>query len=297
MYRNLFFLLIAALSLQSCLNVQDEIWIEADGSGRYESATDLSNLYPFIMMGINEEKPEDGEEADPFTQWLKTSLQEGKVDTMLNFRGMMETAMQEQMPGMSYDQMINFLENEPLPDDMTEQERETVLSLLETVGQMQMRMQVDPDKSMLKTTNITTFGGVDELQNMSQMMDVIMQLAQMGESGPNPLEDPQTQAMLDQLGNAQTALDINKGVLRIRRAGMDLSMMGDELKEMMPMMKMFLGDQPYRLTIHLPGKVKKISSDVVTKIDRNTVQLEIPLDDLFDPETLIDVEVKFKGMR
>lgn len=91
---NLMLLLILALSLQGCFSMQEEVWIEADGSGRMEATTDLSSLYPFLMMGLEQElskekdgdgKSEEGmeEDGDPFTAIMKDAMRADKIDTFL----------------------------------------------------------------------------------------------------------------------------------------------------------------------------------------------------------------------
>lgn len=58
-----------------------------------------------------------------------------------------------------------------------------------------------------------------------------------------------------------------------------------------------LGDQDYKIVVHLPGKVKKVNSDNATIIDKTTVELVVPMDDLFDSATRIDLDIEFKGLK
>ena len=107
---------------------------------------------------------------------------------------------------------------------------------------------------------------------------------------------PDQLATVDQVFNSFAKIDLSGNTLRIRRSGLDLSNLGEEAASVAPMIGMFLGTAPYRLVIHLPGKVKK-TSEGVEVIDKKTIAIEMPLSDLFDAEKSIDYEVQFKGLK
>lgn len=296
---NLTLLLMLALGLQGCFSMQDEVWIEADGSGRFEATTDLSSMYPFLMMGLQEElnKEKDGdgkaEDSDPMTSIMKGMLMAEEVDTTFEFQDMMAEAMAQE--GMNWEEMLDSIRNAPATEDFSNDQRQVVLGVFEEMADMKMRIRSSKSEQVFKTTNIQDFSSVDEVGSSGGIMSKIMELAAADKSGPMG-QGEEFDAIMQQMTNAMTQLDLDGNTLRIRRSGMDVSIFGEEFTQNFAMVKMFLGNDPYRMVIHFPGKVKKISSSVAEKLDKNTVAIEMPLDDLFDPEKQIDVEIQFKGL-
>lgn len=302
---NLMLLLILAIGLQGCFSMQEEVWIEADGSGRMESTTDLSSFYPFLMMGLEEElsKEKDGDgkpdadgmvedDGDPFTDMMKEAMRAGELDTTFNFRDMIASAMEED--GMDWDMMMDSLRNSPGDEEMTEQQKDMMVDMMEGFADMRIRMQTSKEDQIFKMTNIQDFVSVEEAGSMGSSL---MEMISMMEGGTSDFGGDEVDAIMSQMFDAQTSMDIDGNTLRVRRAGMDLSLLGDEAEQSIAMIKMFMGNEPYRMILHFPGKVKKISSDIAEKVDKTTVAIEIPFTDLFDPETLIDVEIQFKGLK
>ncbi len=298
-------LLILALSLQGCFSMQEEIWIESDGSGRMEATTDMSSFYPFLMMGLEQEmakekdgdgKPEGGMEKDsnPFTAVMKDVMAAEEVDTIFNFREMIESGLGEE--GMTWDMMMDSIRNSPSDVDMTDEQKDMAVDIMEEIADTRVRMQASKEEQMFKWTSIQDFANVEETGSMGNSFMEMMNMME-GASGQGFGQDDEMDAMMSQMMEAQTSLQLDGNTLRIRRAGMDLSMLGEEAEQSLGMIKMFLGNEPYRMVLHFPGKVKKISSPMAEKIDKNTVAIEIPFNDLFDPETMIDVEVQFKGLK
>lgn len=302
---NLTLLLILSLALQGCFSMQDEVWIEADGSGRMEATTDMSSLYPFMMMGLQEElnkdkdgdgKSEDSEASDPFTGMMKDLMLAEEVDTTFRFQDMLNSTLAEE--GMSWDQMLDSLRNAPDDGEVSDEQKDALIGMFEEFSDMRIRMQASQTNQVFKTTSIQDFSALDELTSMGSVMTEMMSLMAEEEGGGAAFgPGGEADAMISQFADAQTNFDLDGNTLRVRRAGLDMSFMGEEFEQNFAMIKMFLGNDPYRLVIHFPGKVRKISSDVAEKIDRNTVAIEIPLDDLFDPEKRTDVEIQFKGLR
>ena len=302
---NLMLLLILALSLQGCFSMQDEVWIESDGSGRMEATTDMSSFYPFLMMGLEQEmtKEKDGdgkseggmeEDSDPFTAIMKDAMRAGEVDTIFNFQEMIESGLDQK--GMTWEMMMDTMRSGPDNENMTEEQIDMAADILEEIADTRIRLQANSDEQMLKWTSIQDFATVEETGSMgNSLMEMISMMEEV--SGEGIGQGDEMDAMMSQMFEAQTSLQIDGNTLRVRRAGMDLSILGEEAEQSIGMIKMFLGNQPYRMILHFPGKVKKISSPIAEKIDKTTVAIEIPFNDLFDPETMIDVEVQFKGLK
>jgi len=293
-------LLIASFALTSCFNASEELWIDSDGTGRYESTNDFSSLYPFMLMGLQQgdtgdSATEEEEDEKDFENDMKRLLLAEKTDTVFDLSGIFAAAAAEK--GVTLDQMMAEMEAEMKADDtMPEDQKEAIFGMIKGLMDMKLRMQASQAEQMLKTTSIQRFQNLNELTNFGETMSGLIPLLA-GAGGGVPTE---ALGAMDQLFNSMTQFDLDGRTLRIRRAGIDLqALAGDnaEAQQSIGMLKMFLGNQPYRLVVHLPGKVKKISSDYVTKVDKTTVALEIPMSELFNPDLRVDAEITFKGLK
>lgn len=288
-------LLILTVSLTSCFNATEEIWIESDGSGRMEIESDLSNLYPFLMMGLESEaeKPQEEGEEQSFEKSMMALLSAEEVDTVLSMRSMFESAMAEE--GMSEDQFWQKLEQGMNEDDsMPQDQKEAIFEMVQTFMNMDFRLQANQAKQLFKTTSIQHFEETSDITSWVETIQSLVPLMADGENGPDAV---QLEAMDDLFGSAVTRYEVDGNYLRVSRSGMDLDSMGEEGAETMAMLKMFMGNAPYRLIIHLPGKVKSIDHPDAEKLDKRTVALEIPMEDLLDPEKSMELNIKFKAPR
>lgn len=283
--------IVFAFGLSSCTATQEELWIEADGSGRYASTMDLSAMYPLLLMGIEQES--EGEEGqDPFTAMIEQQLKAESADTTFSFGDMIAKELEAE--GKSLEMMIDSLENlDPEAAGMTAEEQTRNLQMLKTITGMKIRLQADQSKSMLKFTTISDFEDAAEMGNGASFMDVLMGFRnQMSGTQGGAQEEA-----IQQMAKGQTQLDLQGGKLRITRKGTDPTEgMSEEDKAQMQMMQGMAGDQPYRLTIHFPGKVKKVKSEYAEQTDKETVVIEIPQEKLMDEDFELDLTVKFKGL-
>lgn len=307
-FKNAVILLITSLIFTSCFNTTDELWIEKDGSGHFQTTTDLSSVYPFMMMGLEKEKAavEDEEmknddeakkegktkKGDEMKEMFENLLKSERMDTTFVIEKLVQAGLDEK--GMTMDDFWAKVDEEMKEDEsMPDAQKEVMMSMFDKVMNMKFRLQANKGDGMFKTTLIQSFSSVSELSNLGKdMADVLPYLD--NEKADNMTADQL--ASMDQLFNSFTHIDLSGNTLSIRRSGLDLSSLGEEVAQMAPMMQMFLGSSPYRLVVHLPGKVKKMSAGV-EKIDKNTVAIEMSLNDLFDAEKSIDYEVTFKGLK
>jgi len=287
---SLFIVLVFMLS--SCTATQEELWIEADGSGRYASTVDLSAMYPFLLMGI-EQEDEGAEDQDPFTAMIQQQLKAESADTTFSFGDMIARELEAE--GKNLDMLIDSLENlDPEAAGMTAEEQDRNLEMLKTMTGMKIRLQADQSESMLKFTTISDFEDPTEMDNGASFMNAIIGFRnQMSGTQGGAQEEA-----IQQMTKGQTRIELQKGKLRIMRKGTDpMEGMSDEDKAQMQMMQGMAGEQPYRLTIHFPGKVKKVKSEYAEQTDRETVVVEIPQEKLTDEDFELDLTVKFKGLK
>ncbi len=295
---NAIILLIISIVLTSCFNTTDELWIEKDGSGRFQTTTDLSTVYPFMMMGLDKAKEEaetEGAEVkkeDKFKKMLEGLLKAESIDTTFVIQKLVQAGLDEK--GMTMDDFWAKMDAEMKADDsMPDAQKEVMMTMFDKMLNMQFRMQANKGNQMFKTTLMQSFEDIAELSNLGK--DITGVLPYLDNEKTESMSADQL-ASMDQLFNSFTHIDLSGNTLRVRRSGFDLTTLGEEVAQMAPMMQMFLGSSPYRLVVHFPGKIKKMSEGV-EKIDKNTIAIEMSLSDLFDAEKSIDYEVKFKGLK
>ncbi len=305
---HLIFLLASVLSLSGCFTSTEEIWIEADGSGRHESQTDMSGLYPFLMMGITSEQEEtldeapaeeaDGEE-DIKDNFLAMLTQE-ELDTVFSMRNIFQSLMEKE--GISEDQFWEEVEGKMLSEeDIPEDQTDVVLNMIDRLMHLDLRFQASSSRQELKSTTIQSFTDPSELS--SWMKDALALSSYIEQDSTSSEKTVEALEGAQKLFSSMTRFELDGNYLHVHRQGVELPDISDigegggDAAMMIPMLKMFFGDQPYRLIVHLPGRVRKIDNPDVVKIDRNTVMYEIPMEDLFDPETEIDFTVKFRRPR
>jgi hypothetical protein len=285
-----FLVLSVTLMLTSCSSNEEELWIEADGSGRYESTIDLSGLYPFILMGLNSEEEEEGEAEDPFTKMMEGLLQSESVDTLINFSDMIARELNKE--GKTLDMLLDSLQSVDIEKaGITEAEKEANLKMFREMTNIKLRMQVKKSASLFKITTINTFDDIAEFEQGGNFMETMMGMRD------NAAMGGQSEMIEDVLG-AQTQFALSGKTLNVSRRGQDMGDMSEEDKQQMQMVEGMLGDEPYRLTIHFPGKVKKkLNSKYATRVDKETVVIEIPQKDLKNPDMKLDLGIRFKGLK
>lgn len=301
-YFNTLLFVLVSIIFTSCFSSKEEIWINADGSGRMETESDMSSMYPLIAMGMASEKAKmaDGEEGGKDNPLMDLMMAE-EMDTTFQMKGLFEEIMAEE--GMTWEQMLDSIRYAPIAegkDPMSEDEREGLLQLFEGMMDVEMRWQISQKDQVMKSTQIQRFAKVNDLKEKTGgMMDMMKKLGEVGGDGGK--EDQDLIEMFDDMSGMSTVYSLSGNKLNIKRSGMDMSSLtkgDDEMAQVLPMMKMMLGNQDYKMIVHLPGKVKKVSSKLAQiGADKKSVIIEFPMDDLFDPELDIDVDVQFKGLK
>jgi len=298
--KNVFYLaavILLSTLISGCFSSKEEIWINPDGSGKMETVSDMSDMYPLMAIGMaaEKEKIKNGEATDsnPFTDMMM----EEEIDTVYHMGDIMAEAMDEE--GMTWDQMLDSIRYAPVKEgdeEMTLEDRETMAQMFEDMKDMKMRWQVSEKNQIMKSTVIHDFISIDELKDKAGgMMEMMKKLGELG-GDKDDKSDQEMIGMFDKMGSAVTTLSLSGNSLNIKRKGIDLSSLDEDTGQMMNMMKMFLKDN-YQIIVHFPGKVKKVNSDLVEVIDKNSIKIEFPLERMFDPQLNIDVDVQFKGLK
>lgn len=295
-YTRLLGLGLLVIWLNSCTTGEEELWIEADGSGRYESTMDLSAIYPLLLMGIQQEEAkeeeEPEEEQDPFTPMMEKLLQAESADTVISLSALIEEELKEE--GRSIDMLMDSLRQlSPETTGKTEEELNSSVKLIETMMGMKMRFKVDQKQQLFQLTTINEFNEIQNFVNGAGFMESLMSFRDQS-SGMATGEQDQA---IKQMTENQTQFALDGKTLRISRSGQSLEDMGEEEMQQMKMISGMMGDQPYRLTIHFPGKVRRPKSEYAERVDKQTVVVEIPQEKLNDPEFKMELGLRFKGLK
>lgn len=244
----------------SCMTIQDEIWINKNGTGKREMMIDMSEAYPMMKMGLaqelGEEEAEEGEEPESesekeLRELFTKAMESGKIDTLIS------------------------------PEDQENKNPH--------VSDQKVRLQIDDTKSLFAMTIIQDINDVYKMDWSETGSDDMM----------NMNESPS-----DQSGNPFAGLmgggdegfpkfKLEPKLMTIKKAKGEKSD-DEESGEMEQMMDMFAGKGSYTYIVHFPKKVKKISGEGVMKKDKKTIEMTIPLKELFNPESEYNISVKFK---
>jgi hypothetical protein len=312
-------LLTTALLVTGCFSATEEMWIESDGSGRLEVKNDLSNFYPFLMMGLMSEEteeemlpeetikqdkeakmaPAEEEEGDPFDDVLKRLLDREEVDTIFDFGVLMQQSMAEQ--GMPFDMESDefwelAMQGMRSDDSMTEEQKLSLMTTMKAIMNMKLRLQINRAEQNMAMTTIQEFEEFAELQSLGEGIMALAPLMNEGEDSADIPFAGEDAAMMKQLFGGLTQYELlDRNTLRITRQAMDFSDLDEDAEQGLAMLRMFMGEEDYRLIVHLPGRVRRISHPAAEKIDRNTVELAIPMETLFDPEQTLDFTIQFRN--
>lgn len=297
-------LLTVLFLFNSCGTSSEELWIESDGSGRLEIGSDLSNMYPLMMMGLEKELDKGEDEETMATgsnekqkNQLMAFFKRPNLDTLINLQDLLMATAPEKF-GTSEEDFWNTLEAEMRADDtMPEGQKQAIFDMLKNLLSWDIKFQTDQEKQFFRTATVQSFDNLSNIHDwVNDMVEFAEEMAKNDEDGTGEMKE--LAVVKDILGGGgMTNYELIDDELHITRKGQDMGTMlgeNEEAQQAMMMMKMFLGNKPYKITVHLPGKVKKISDPNATIIGKKTVEIEIPQEDLFDPEKELDIRIKFK---
>ncbi|MEO1517720.1 MAG: hypothetical protein AAFV95_22045 [Bacteroidota bacterium] len=288
MLRSFHFLAFCLLFfLSSCSSTTEEVWINPDGSGRSKTSSDMSAMLPFLTMAMQQEDQEKGEspaegdqEANPL-DFLNDVLKEGRaIDTILTFDSFVEEEMKKD--NITKEELMEHLAEED------GEEAKMAKKLMDEITGVQIRLQLDPSKDLFNMSFTQPFKHIDSTLN-STLADMM----QMSDPGNRTNQSPSQVDQFDAFMGGMAEYELKKKCLIVKRKPVDLSKMEGEEAEAVGMMQSFMKDSKYTMVIHLPGKVRKVDHPDAT-FEGNTVRLEFPFLDMYDPEKNLEMEIKFK---
>ena len=303
----LYVLALIALCFSSCSEYGEEVWINADGSGRYEMNQDLSSMLPFIEMGLEgaKQKLENAENEDSIEGEKKKMdpskfiaiFESGKADTTFNFESIAKEGFEKD--GEIYSRTAlkaKMQEKMSEGEDKfkgTKAEKDKIWSFVENVLDMKTRIQYDQESSMLKNTISQKFKSTDDMMfsNLPELIDIISKY----DTDNDRLNDPATKEAMTKIKESTPTYELSKGMIKVRRKAMDMesARADEETQQGMQMMQGMMGNSTYTLTIHVPGKVKKVSKDGAS-FKGSTVTWTMPALDMYDTTKDLNLDIAYK---
>ncbi len=243
------------------MTIKDQIWVNKDGTGKRQMMIDMSEAYPMMKMGLAQEMDKEKEDGEPedesdkeLMELFAKAMEEGKIDTLMS----------------------------PPSDDKNNNPY---------VADQKVRLQIDDEQGLFAMTIIQDITDVYKMDWSETGSDDMMNL---NESPSGGAEDNPFAGLFGG-GDDETfpKLNLKKKLMTIKKKKGEKPE-GEENAEMEQMLNMFAGKGAYTYIVHFPKKVKRISGKGVVKKDKKTIEVTIPLKELFNPESVYDISVKFK---
>lgn len=271
-----------ALSLGSCSDLENEIWINADGSGKYTVSYDMSPMLEMASMF--------GEMPDSLQ--TETMDEPEGVKSSTSIDGLFDAVSD---PSGMDDIDTSFTFYSELPDSIRDK-----ITNAELLKNVQLRLLSNEAESVAEFAISIEYKDQDEMKDIMKAM-VEMGNAEKGKSGTDDIEK------LDEMF-AEYELDLNNGVLTIAEQDFGKELLGGDMlgddsmgdinldslgSEEMSMMKMMFGDASIKTKIHLPGEVISCD-DPKADIFGNQIRYEDSFFEVIKNKKLKGRVIKFK---
>ncbi|MEM7571952.1 MAG: hypothetical protein AAF433_03580 [Bacteroidota bacterium] len=279
--------LALAISLFSCGSSGEEFFLNPDGSGRVVANTDLSSMWGLMQMGLQAELGKD-EDRDPAAQQMLEMLTAENFDTTFSFVDFMSNIAEAQGGApVGIGDLLQQLESNP---DMTEEQRESLIPLANVLATTEMRLFGEKASNNYGLASTQFFTNLEEMVPLAEGFGGLGAMA--GETG-----DPEAEMGLNMMGNMMgesTTYRLEGNMLYVSRPPAPET--DEDMDPQMAMaMQMFGGDsEDFVLTLHLPGKIKKVSREAEIDKKAGLVTVTIPAAEV---ENGFDFNVKFKPRR
>ncbi|MEM6395368.1 MAG: hypothetical protein AAF741_03405 [Bacteroidota bacterium] len=275
--------------LFSCGVTGEEFTLEKDGSGTVTNTMDMSSMWGFMQMGLQQEL-NNGEEREPGEQQFLELLTAENFDTTFSLVDFASNMAESQGSGpVGIGDLISEFENN---SEMSEEQKEAMRPAVEMLATSDIRMYGNSSTGQYAMSTIQYF---DEPSDVSSLMDV---MSTMMDEMPNEAatDDPDAQqglAMLSAMNGMTTQYRLDGNTLYVSRQAEEEAEIEDP--QMAMMMSMMGGsDDDYVINLQLPGKIKKVSREAEIDKKAGMVKVVIPANEL---KSGFDFSVDFKPKR
>ena len=272
-------LLASSALLMSCGQIKQEIWINADGSGLYETSVDMGE-----MLSILEAMPSEGLGAiggEGPENILFSQLGKERVDTVFSLLATLPDSVKQILSDPQA--MTKMLSDRSGGKEITEADTR---QLMDNLRVLDMFMRMDKAAAELSLGLRVPFDKETGLNGAFKRMDALQTLqGQSAEAAPTTYElDGKTFRIRYSAEAAQAAMG------QAMAAQGDRQMSREQLLENMST----LGMDYMSLVLHLPGEIKKIEGTTYTKLADNSILIKVPFMSIIRDGKSFNADIKFK---
>lgn len=261
-FKMFFWAFVASMFLCSCGDMTEELYLEKDGSGKWEYKMDLGSTIEMISM-MGGMMGDSTQQVNPDDLWKELGSE--KIDTMINMGASMTP---EQLAKLEHPEYLDKIKIN-LKGDKSEKSLffnmafdfdsfEQLDAIFKEMEKMSEESPQDQAAMMGQATNFFTGGGVAEIYSFDKKK-FVKKAVEKADEGLNDL--------FGEMG-----------------AG------GDDISGMM---EMFMGGNKVTTIYHFPHKVKSVSNEDA-KIDGNTVTIKQDFKEYLEKGNSEQLTVKFK---
>ena len=298
--RNLLFIVrsLFLLIFSSCSKKVEEVWINKDGTGIYESTQDLSPLLPFIKMAMMTSI----EEVDKLDKELilknkgfkrlKNIFSSNSADVNLVIEDILKEMFAKENEVFSLASFKqNFFKGAGKNNiEFTEIEKEAITNFFESIFKSTLNINMDMSEGYLILKIKQAFNGLGNIMfsGLNQTVDIFSKVDNIMNSG----DKLQIQQVKKMMGSIPQYL-LKSDTIYIMRDAIDLDAMDGKTKQNFQIMKGFIGQNNYKTIIHAPDTVLSTNQDSAI-YEGSTVIWQIPNKDLYDPSKNLDIKIHFE---
>ncbi len=294
-------ILLLGMLFTSCGTFTEEVWINADGSGRYAMDYDASESLAMLEMlgdmgGDEKDNPTDEsvETTEDPEEVMKKALSREKFDTSFNLMSVMPDSV-KQIISSKKELRKTFTDR---GKSISDQGLDSLQNAFDLLGNLDFAMRMDKAESILGFGMTINFDEVASIANTFKSMTSLKSLE--GEEGG---AQAQAGGMADKMGNRSTFEMVGKNKLIVRQAPaakMDelLGAAGDSSEDMdaeqMEGMLEMMGLGSYEVKVHVPGIIKSVEGATYVKENDNTVVFTVDYLNAMKGGDLMEAEITFK---
>ncbi|MBT8232325.1 MAG: hypothetical protein HKO66_10170 [Saprospiraceae bacterium] len=290
-------LLLVILGLfffSSCSDVENEIWINEDGSGKMEVKIDMSSMLEMASMfeGMGDEG-EEGTEGDDEEQEEEYEIEEEESNSFEDAKSFDDIMDGIMSPENMRDIDTTFNMYDVMPDSIKNQ-----VSNSELLKNINISVLANKAESVAKFSLQFVYKSQDEL------MEIFSSLSELD----SDTSDEEKEASLDKFRSMMTQyeVDLKNGILTLPAQDFNDDLLGEGLgegagdkmdnmdDEAMGMMQMLFGDASIVTKIHLPGEVISCD-DKEADIFGNQIRVKDSFMDLMKNKKTKGRVIKFKN--
>ncbi|MEL6391137.1 MAG: hypothetical protein AAFR97_00200 [Bacteroidota bacterium] len=273
--------------LFSCGAAGENFILESDGTGQVVGKTDMSEMWGFMQMGLQQEL-NNGSDREAGEQQFLEMLASPNFDTtfsLVEFASSMAEAQGGGPVGIG-DIIAEFESN----SELTDEQKEAMRPAVEMMASSDIRMFGDASTGEYSFSSIQYFDDPSKVGSlMAAMSDLMGALPEEADSE----EASQAMGMLSAVGGSSTQYRLDGNTLYVsREPAMEAEVENPELQMMLSMFSGATDD--YVINLQLPGRIKKVSREAEIDKKAGTVQVVIPAEEL---ESGFEFNVKFKPSR